>query len=888
MSARRARRPRTSLMPLAELIGSYRIHRQQSGRHQKHVDDGGLRLAAQLGILPDLRYLRDGLRRSLVCIQAYGNQMVPYLQGLPGPPLGPGELASEIEAMLAWINLQAWPATDHRNMDMARLSPTAAHPLDGHSLSIAYHWANLFYTAKPDETAQSSELRRAYDALMAEFSTYVLAAQARIDPIAYLDYCTIWHKTGKQPSESDHPARELAGRVAAASRIVRRLSLPKYHRLFAALTTAPEVANFDIRVQRINRPADLDERDALDAIARLLKGIAPWRRGPRRRSKRNDQKRTKGRIVREKYVDGYVRVADGACLATGFETAQGIRFETIVPRPPEAEELATELLATRTATSIEDEGLIFPTHDLGTDALALARAKLDGQQWIPVDERTPDGGMDYITVSDESGDQALQGVHPGSSSRWAADHRRRALMAHRLQPGRLQLRDIEVVLSAMRRARKESETREGAADKIALHAAIALGRSWEQGCSLEIHQSLLGQMLDPDRLHYGLAERQWAVVAPPPAWASKSVTRSERPQWSEIRLRDHTGFLELLEIHGFAVPGQPLGRPTASRRREIERWAGVRLPGTDSPLGGCGTFLFGRLLEVSRGDLGIARLITGRTHAHSESIAHYAYYDARHVWDAYSRCWVATAPAGGPSDRRQSRGRVQNTSHGYGARRVPTMDAVRALICQLQRRIRGAKGAERHNPYTAYTWLGMVVGTGLRPVVEPHLFPFASRVGSQQVATYLDKARTDYHRRVSVVPRLLAAHLDRYAHYVRGLDRDSTNSGEFRRHPFRYRACETGQFRAFRPGDFEEICEPDFDLELYSLRRFFRTQLMQDPNLTAEDVDAAMGHWFDGLSPHDRLSTYPMVRLHGLAMGAADRLLRAVSFKPLWIDQGRC
>lgn len=66
-------------MPLAELIGSYRIHRQQSGRHQKHVDDGGLRLAAQLGILPDLRYLRDGLRRSLVCIQAYGNQMVPYL-----------------------------------------------------------------------------------------------------------------------------------------------------------------------------------------------------------------------------------------------------------------------------------------------------------------------------------------------------------------------------------------------------------------------------------------------------------------------------------------------------------------------------------------------------------------------------------------------------------------------------------------------------------------------------------------------------------------------------------------------------------------------------------------------------------------------------------------
>lgn len=461
-------------------------------------------------------------------------------------------------------------------------------------------------------------------------------------------------------------------------------------------------------------------------------------------------------------------------------------------------------------------------------------------------------------------------------------------MAHRLQPGRLQLSDIERLLAAMRGVRKNPETSEKAAGIVALHAAIALGRPWEQGCSLEIHQSLSGKALDPDRPHYGLAERQWAVVAPPPAWASKSVTRCERPQWTDIRLRDHTGVLELLETHGFAVPGQPLGRPTASRRREIERWAGVRLPRTDSPLSGCGTFLFGRLLEVSRGDLGIARLITGRTHAHSESIAHYAYYDARYVWNAYSQCWSAAAPAGRPPDRGQPRGPVPNTSNGYGARRVPTVDAVKALICQLQQRIRGAKGAERHNPYTAYTWLGMVLGTGLRPVVEPHLFPFASRVGSQQVVTYLDKARTDYHRRVSVVPRLLAAHLDRYAHYVRGLDRDSTNSGEFRRHPFRYRACETGQFRAFRPGDFEEICEQDFDLELYSLRRFFRTQLMQDPNLTAEDVDAAMGHWFDGLSPHDRLSTYPMMRLHGLAMGVADRLLRAVSFKPLWIDQGRC
>lgn len=877
-------------MPLADLIGSYRIYRQQSAGQQKHVDDGGLRLASQLGLPPDLRYLRDGLRRSLACIETYGSQMLPYLHRLPGPPLRPDELASEINAMLAWVDLQGWPATDSRNWEMARLSPTARHPLHGHSLSITHHWANLFYTAKPDETTQSSEARRAYDALMAEFSVYVLAAQARIEPIAYLDYCTTWQETRKQPSEAADPENQLTNQVAAASRIVRRLSLPKYQRLFAALTTAPEAANLDLRVKQIARwSLDFDERDALDAIAGLLKGIAPWRQRTRRRSKRNDQKRTKGRIVREKYADGYVRVADGACLATAFETAQGVRFETIVPHPPDAEELATELLATRTATSIEDEGLIFPTHDLGTDALALARAKLDGQQWIPVDERTPDGGMDYITISDdESGDQAVQGVHPGSSSRWAADHRRRALMTHRLQPGRLQLRDIEVVLSAMRRALKKSETREGAAGKIALHAAIALGRSWEQGCSLEIHQSLLGQTLDPDRLHYGLAERQWAVVAPPPAWASESVTRSERPQWSEIRLRDHTGFLELLETHDFAGPGQPLGRPTAARRREIERWAGVRLPGTDSPLSGCGTFLFGRLLEVSRGDLGIARLITGRTHAHSESIAHYAHYDARHVWDAYSQCWVATAPAEGPSDRRQPRGRVQNTSNGYGARRVPTMDAVRALICQLQRRIRGAKGTERHNPYTAYTWLGMVLGIGLRPVVEPHLFPFANRVGSQQVVTYLDKARTDYHRRVSVVPRLLATHLERYAHYLRGLDRESTNSGEFRRHPFRYRACETGQFRAFRPGDFEQICEPDFDLELYSLRRFFRTQLMQDPNLMAEDVDAAMGHWFDGLSPHDRFSTYPMVRLHGLAMGAADRLLRAVSFKPLWIDQGRC
>src|SRR5690348_896533 len=286
MSAPRVARSRTSMMPLAELIGSYRIYRQQSGGHQKHVDDGGLRLASQLGLLPDLRYLRDGLRRSLTCIETFGNQMVPYLHGLPGPPLGPEELASEIKAMLAWINLQAWSEKDRRNWTMARLSPTAAHPLDGYSLSVSHHWANLFYTAKPDETAQSSDLRRAYDTLLAEFSVYVLAAQARIDPVDYLDYCTNWYKTGKQPSDSDQTERELAGRVAAASRVIRRLSQPEYRRLFAALTTAPKAANFDIRVLRINRPANIDECDALDAIVRLLRGISLWR--PRRRSKRSD------------------------------------------------------------------------------------------------------------------------------------------------------------------------------------------------------------------------------------------------------------------------------------------------------------------------------------------------------------------------------------------------------------------------------------------------------------------------------------------------------------------------------------------------------------------------------------------------------------------------
>lgn len=907
-------------MPLAGLIDAYG-RSPDTKRRSAPAREHAVQVAAQLGMLPKLKYLRDGIERSLRCVTAFGMVLDSCLLMVPGA-LSAAELAAELQALLSWIESQRWLADDPRLAEMARTAGDAPHPLDGYALSVCHHWSNLFYALDPAAATSASGADQAYEALMQEFSMYVIAAQSAATPERYLAYCREWLANDEQPKWSFYPSSRLASRVGEASRAVRRLSLAPYGSLFAALTDPARGAALADRVASARNgrwPFDLQE--ALEKIDRLLEDVVPgWRRPRPRVAAGGSPKHASQRMQRRQFGDGYVRISESSCIALIRETGLGVAAETTVQSPATVEELTAELLETRGPVDQGEEVVAGrkrkkdaqePTREAAQMAAReAAEAQLDGQEWLSVAEAVPDGAIEALVLPEgEAEHLARPGVRPGTASRWAADWQRRMHMAHPLVPGRLELDQVRGLLRAM--ADPEKIKPENAAAAACMHAAIALGRSLEAGCTLELHESLQHTTLQADRIHYGLAERQWVVFAPPPAWQETPVAACERALWPQVRLIDRTGFLGLLQAHSLAHSGMPVKRLTESRRAALLHWVGEQLAGITAPIDACRDFLFYRLLAVTRGDLGIARLITGREHAHSATVAHYAYYRAEAVWDVYRRSWQEGTGAAADVAERDPVGDVPASMvrHGYGARRVPEASAVRQLVEWLREQIRQTAGAERHNLYTAYTWAGLVLGTAMRPLTTVVFHDPAIGEGCLPFTTFVDKARTDYHRRITALPAALAAHLDRYAHYLRALDLETRGIGAagapHASHALPFRYCEEDKkekngnagsrdekgedrrWRAFRPSDFERLCGPVFGLELYSLRRFVRTELAQDGKLTAEDVDAWMGHWFDGLSPVDRLSTYPMGRLQEIAGGAAARLLSRMSFKPMWIDQQR-
>lgn len=117
-------------MPLADLIDTYG-RSPRSKRGSAFAREHTLQVITQLGVPPDLRYLRDGFERTLKCIDAFGSVLDGCLRMVPGA-LSAAELAAELGTLLIWIDSQGWQATDPRLAKMARAASDAPHPLDGY------------------------------------------------------------------------------------------------------------------------------------------------------------------------------------------------------------------------------------------------------------------------------------------------------------------------------------------------------------------------------------------------------------------------------------------------------------------------------------------------------------------------------------------------------------------------------------------------------------------------------------------------------------------------------------------------------------------------------------------------------------------------------------
>ena len=863
---------------------------QQPTRHNAPVDFTAV--ASQLGILPDLRYVYDGLQRSRRCISDFPEELSECLRAVPGSRLEPQQLVDGIDQLLAWCNAQQWGAHDLPRLRMGRQDGNAGHPLRGHCLSVSFHWPNLFYTLEPEEaaTARTASVLVPFELLMAEFSTYVIAAQSTIDPDDYILYCKKWWSSGQLPSHTAFPDRRLASRVASASRAMRRLGLQRHHALHAHLADPGKGDRFHMRVSsalRRKRKWDDGDDQLLNSIALLLEEVRPgWSRvGHARRSGGGHKQGRARKALRRNYRDGYVRVL-GDAIRTTTGTDAGTAIEHTRPLPASIESLTLELVEEwKLQIEAEPDGTAAREHSVNgkrpTVALLRREAEreaeilLDGQEWLPADETGSNPGMESIVLGREiDGDEPTEAKQ---TSKWAIQHVRRAQFAHAIGPNRLSPADVKRLLESIRGAPPDSPNK---VILVALHACLALGRPLDEIAALHIHEGMHSPKEADERVHYSIESRKWMVPCPAPAWRDKGKDPNERPQWSTLWLWDQTGFADLLRHFGLAREGHPFQKLTEGRKRAAGAFLKASLPHAGATSSQCSDFLFHRLLACSQGDLGVASLITGHEHAHSRSIRHYANYPPSHVWSAYRRAWEFAQKDSPP---RQSSSATaapsKNDRGGFGAKRVPTADFVQRLLAHLARIARhGENAAERRNAFTAYTLAGLVLALGMRPVVEPLITDIIGSSANELLPTYIDKARSDYDRRVNAIPNELAEHLYRYVTFRKQLV--VTGPERVKRATFVYVDSE-GLFERFRPSDFLKVVAPAFTLELYSLRRFLRTELRCTYAVHAEDVDAWMGHWFQRLSPHDRLSTYPLQRLLALGKGAISDLLESVGFHPL-------
>lgn len=864
-------------------------------------------LLTELGVPANLQSLVDGLRRTRACLEQFPDELDVCLLMNPEERLDSTALIDGIDQVLEWERAQSWPDDLRCRLPMERSSATARHPLAGYCLSVLLHWSDLYYVLEPGDAAASQDCGMAdsFQSLMAEFSGYVIAAQAAIEPADYIGFCRKWWGAKQLPEVSLYPTRRLASRVAGASRAVRRLSQVEHRdllqflldpanggalheRVFQAMESARFKPERDPEVSPAPEPGEPGPTETeqavetdwrmLQQIALLLEEVRPgWLRPDtvrRRRGSRRGTKRTYSQHRR--FRDGYVRVPEQDVIRFDFATDDGLEVEHLQPMPAaNPDEAAGSDGNSATAGNLPEPDEEPTTTDADDrEAWALR----DGTSWIPAGEQQTDGDIDVVTVTGEG--RSDEPDKP--TARWAGEHIRRYHLALGIRNDHLSLAQVLSVLKAISRSAQQQDP-----DKalLALHVSIALGRPIHEIAGFEVHAGKTQFDVDSAGIHYFMGSGEWVFNSPAPAWADMRAERIEQPRLLQLWLNDRTGFGQLVEHYDLfdetTAPARPFQRLTKKSRARLGAFLKRTLPQADATLAQCAGFLFRRLLSATGGDLGIASLITGRQHSHSGSVRHYANYPVRRVWRACLDAWLEDDEDWISSYLAKPGARHAGPPQRYGAKRVPEAEAVEALVTTLAERVRDESSplAIRRDNYTAYTLVGMVLGLGMRPVIEPWVTGIGGSTDASLLVSFIDKAKSDYDRRINPVPEVLAQHLRRYTAYRNALA--VTLPSSLTQARFVLLGSVSGKAAVFHPGDFVELVGADFPLELYSLRRFARTELASRYYVPAEDLDAYMGHWLFGVSPFDPLSTYPMQRLYDLAGGPLTRLLNDMGFAPL-------
>ena len=272
-------------------------------------------------------------------------------------------------------------------------------------------------------------------------------------------------------------------------------------------------------------------------------------------------------------------------------------------------------------------------------------------------------------------------------------------------------------------------------------------------------------------------------------------------------------------------------------------------------------FVADRLIDACHQDVVPATVLVGRDILHGPTASHYSALGGERLELAYRKAMAPLYTTAQPSPKQLDSSLL--------ARRVPLASSIAELVAEMRARCDDSDRVIAAQWLVAYSMLGFHLATAARPQIRRTL-PY----DMVSLVTMTEKAVTPYHWRLVPLHRIVQDQLGFMARAVWDFapDWEPSTDGLF------MRISRKGHAGPFGPRAFREVAKLcGFDLELYAIQRFVRTELAET-DVSGEDIDALMGHWHDCASPFDQFSTYPPRRLLEVVEGPIADLLDKVGY----------
>lgn len=795
----------------------------------------GDRVAALLGLPPQLKYLADGFQRISVMLQRERPLLATYAPEVLSQfgDVHLSDLLMSVAQSQAKISNLFGP--DALKV-MGRPSDRDRHPLSSYCISVCHLWSGLFYTAAPSLEAEPNQFESAFS----QFGVFLLGCNARSPVQNYSDFIRAWSVSGRIPEAGHYLDPEIATKLEAGSRAMRRLTLPQFQPLFDWLCPGAHDAS------------DLPKR----VTSAFLKGRECWMKEQRDHA-------LKVGLSLENLRGDEVWTALLAIVGV-LETSP---FWT---KPGASRKSSSSSGGTGTRRAVGKDGYV----------------RLVGSDWIVEREVIEDGVViesHYFMPEDKTGDPscpplaleqdqpAIHSVtatrgHPGTSVTTVGHHanRRSHIARQHLRPTcafqQPTPKEIQQVLGVVRDLGFASGlSTSDIKCRLAVLVMLTTGRSVEAALSLEVihDRKYIGQSplqyLSSDSV-FSIRTESPQLKTDPFEGLNNSARASAHPTARFVDLPDILGFGDVLSRTN-APADNALWYPIQGlQKKAVTNFLHQVTCEDRLQVSWLSEHVASLLLEACQGDFAPVHMLTGKPLAHSSTQLHYSKYSPEYLRQAHVRCMSMLVNPSSRADVSPLGAIATDSDVVLGNPTHPTSQSVRSLVSVLAGRLTDEDLAfdlvQQNNDFVSYCWLSLILSTGYRPVIAPLVTDVD--LAKTGVIVFTDKAYSPSHRRAQFLPRLCSDQLIHLLQHARFLAAQLPQYREtlLQHGPFIHMSNRDGKYCAapFQPKHFMEATAEIFGLPLYSLRRFVRSELLS-AGVSGELVDAFMGHWRHGTEP---------------------------------------